>query len=333
MTTILVENSTWNNIGDGFYQSALLAYLKELFPTCEIRMGDGPIERAFRPSPRFVKNTFKLMDHEVADIHVFSGPMLRQLVPLYSTKIKEIIKSGRNYALISCSGAGASKDEALAIGSLLQEYPPIVLSSRDPETYERFGKYVDNAYNGICAAFLVNKLPLSKVTAPKYFVSSFYSMPEPVFSSDKEHLDNIKDIDLSFRKPLIAHKYDRHLDFLRKHSGELNGLNIVRAVHGVTDRFNHINFGSPNSFLSFNPLAYLSLYQAAEFTISDRIHACAVSITLGRPARLFTKSPRAGIFDRLGIDYKATDGFMVPCPGRIDKEAKLMGDYLLEYIK
>ncbi|MGK0271154.1 MAG: hypothetical protein ACI88H_001808 [Cocleimonas sp.] len=328
MKTILVENSTWNNIGDGFYQSALYVYLKELFPDYNVLMGDGPIKRAFRPTKIFEANTFKLMDHEIADIHVFSGPMLPTFIEEYGDKVREIVKSGRNYALVSCSLAGKTH-LVKEIGAFFKEYPPIAFSSRDPDTFHQFEKYLESSYNGICGAFLVNKLPLSTVEHPPFFISSFYSMPEPLFSSSESSVKNVADVELKFRKAFIPHKFDRHFEFLRFHSPELNNLSIVRPVHAVTDRFSHINFGSPNSFLSFNPLAYLSLYKAAEFTISDRIHACAVSIALGKPARLFTNSPRAGIFDRLGIDYKSNGGFIEPCPELIEKETKLMGEYLL----
>lgn len=327
MKTILVENSTWNNIGDGFYQSGLYVFLKELFPNYKVRMGDGPIKRAFRPTKSFERNAFKLMDHEVADIHVFSGPMLPALIEEYGDKIKEIITSGRNYALVSCSLAG-EKRLVDKIVNFFKEYPPLAFSSRDPDTYHQFEKYLESSYNGICGAFLVNKLPLSDIECSPFFLSSFYSMPEPIFSSEQEVIKSIESVELKFRKTVIPHKFDRHFDFLRQHDSELKNLKIVRPVHAVTDRFSHINFGSPNSFLSYNPLAYLSLYKAAEFTISDRIHSCAVSIALGRPARLFTNSPRAGIFDRLGIDYRSNEGFIAPCPEVIEKEEKLMAEYL-----
>lgn len=42
---IAVENSTWNNIGDAFYQTSICQMLARALPQCEVVTFDGPIVR------------------------------------------------------------------------------------------------------------------------------------------------------------------------------------------------------------------------------------------------------------------------------------------------
>ena len=53
---IVVENSTWNNIGDAFYQFPLYKILKNTLKQHDVYMFDGPIYRSFKiPNTNFFK--------------------------------------------------------------------------------------------------------------------------------------------------------------------------------------------------------------------------------------------------------------------------------------
>ncbi|WP_247237855.1 polysaccharide pyruvyl transferase family protein [Telluribacter sp. SYSU D00476] len=322
---ILVENSTWNNIGDGFYQSTLYALFTKLFPQEEIYMGEGPFQRAFRPRPKWqLENGFKLMDYQQADIHVFSGPMLRAILPTYSEKIKEIKKRGGNYLLVSVSSAHITEEERVATGKFLEKYPPMILATRDEETYTNFKEFQINVYNGICTAFLVNKmLPVLGFSGhSRFFISSFYNELEPVYKlqSGEVEIENIK-VERKATFLGLSHSISRHLNFLRPQQDTLLSHKIVRVHQDLSTHFYHVKFSHPNSFMSFNPLSYLSLYKSADFTISDRVHSCAVALSFGKPAMLFTNSPRAGIFDRLGYKIDRNSRIIYPIDnGIINRE-------------
>jgi hypothetical protein len=328
---ILVENSTWNNIGDGFYQSALFVLIKKLYPDATVLMEEGPIFRAFRPKSEWQKkNALQLMDYQSADLHIFSGPMIRQILTNYKDKIKQIKERGEQYALISASSAGISDSLRAETGEFFQKYQPLFLSSRDQETYLKFKDYVKNSYNGICTAFLVNKmLPVDQLDHNfKFFISSFYRELEPVYKVNGEV--DIRNVELDRKKTFFGlnHRFSRHLNRFRPVQDGVNGHKIVRVNQEVSTKFNHINFALPNSFLSFNLLSYLALYKSADFTISDRVHSCAVSLAFGKPARLFTNSPRAGIFNRLGFDHKKDNGIMYPNLEIIDTEAEKLSSFI-----
>lgn len=335
---ILVENSVWANVGNGWYQYSLYYMLKNLFPEHDVIMGEGPINLAFRiKKPEQQANALNWMNYQRADIHIFSGPMMSDLDNLYFTKIKNLIARGEEYALVSCSGTAYTKSRINDLGEFLKKYPPLFMSTRDEETYNSFSPFIPNSYNGICTAFLVNKnidIRAYKMEKP-FFISSFYREEEPTFHLiDENKPSSLENLEVIHRKNTFGLPYviSRHLNYRHKHQVEIGGMNIVRTIQGLSTRFNHINFAAPNSFISFNPLTYLELVKSSEFTISDRVHACAVSLACGHPARFMFSTPRAGIFDRLGFDYKSNNGIMYPNPEIIDEEYEKLATQLRKYI-
>lgn len=335
---IIVENSTWNNVGDGWYQTALYFLLKNNFPQHDIMMGDGPIRRSFRLyKKKQMSNSLNLMEYERADLHVLSGPILPSVIRDYATMITDIKRKGEKYCMISVSGTNLNRDKQDEIGTFLKENPPMFVSTRDEETYNWLKEYVPNIYNGICTAFLVGKvIPLAEIKLPKpFFISSFYTELEPLYSLKEDSKTcSIENIEVKHRRTILhlPYRITRHFNYLLSQQKEIGETLIVRTIQNLNTKFNHINFATPNSFISFNPVNYLSLVKASEFTISDRVHACAVSLSLGHPVRFLFNTPRAGIFDRMGFDYKSNNGIMYPNQEKIDEEMNKLVNFIGNYI-
>jgi hypothetical protein len=331
---ILIDNSTWSNVGEAWYRYPLYFLLKNMYPEHEVVLGEGPIQVTFNiRNQKQLKNAFNLMQYQNTDIHIFSGPILPILLSDYKNKILEIKKRNSQYALISISGTALSQSKINEIGDFLKEYPPLLFTSRDEETYKSFSPFVKSAYNGICTAFLVNKMiPTQTFQLEKpFFISSFYTKFEPFYDLNKGKECSIENIQLYHRKYLgLSHnKYTRHFNFLLPQQAEIGGYLIIRTIQGLSTKFNHINFAMPNSFISFNPCSYLEITKSSEFVISDRVHACATGLAYGKPVRFLFDTPRAGIFERMGFDYKSNNGIMYPNMDRIDEEC----DKLIDVIK
>lgn len=335
---ILIENSTWNNIGDAWYQTSLYHLIKALYPNDEVYCGEGPIKRAFRiKSPHQLSNSLNLFEYQDADIYIYSGPILKtQFLRDYAGHIKHLCENKKSYALISVSGTGLDQEEKNAVGDFLVKYPPLFFSSRDEETYYNFKPYVKNIYNGICTAFLVDKtMKLQHFKLEKdFFISSFYTELEPTFNLSKNKPFSIENIEVKHHKSILGlpFKYSRHFDFLRKHQTELSNHLIIRTVQNLNTKFNHINFSTPNSFISFNPISYLNLTKSSLFVISDRVHACAIALACGKPTRFLFSTKRAGIFDRMGFNYKNNNGIMYPNDEKINLEKELLEKEIKKYI-
>ena len=86
-----------------------------------------------------------------------------------------------------------------------------------------------------------------------------------------------------------------------KHQRSLGDFLIIRPHHDTSYYWSHLNFVRPQSFLSRNPLSYLSLYRGTSFTISNRVHACVATLSFGNPIFFWGKTERSAVFERVGL--------------------------------
>lgn len=303
---VLVENSSWNNIGDGFYQFSLFNLLKKEFPQHDYAFLDGPSSRSFRYSDRFAKNVFKAEDVQDSDLYVFSGPILNSRFMLdYAPLIKKLNNRGAKYAIISAHGDPKS---ANSIRTFLQSFPPILLASRDRATFNLYCSSNFPTYDGICTASLVSLTCEvgETVKSRPYIASSFYNGYEPKFEvfTSEAGITGISGIESW--KPTPQWRLWRHLEWMTKtYPKSIKGYEIIRPVHDIGYKFSHLNYARANSFLSYNPLIYLSLYKGASLTVTNRLHAAIPTISFGNPAVYVGATARNGALDRLGLkDYQ-----------------------------
>lgn len=336
---IVVENATWTNIGDAFYKTATCELLKKLFPRANVYEGDTDPVLLFRPSRPFRKHCLNVLPYEQADLFIFTGTVLSNAAFwAYEDKIRRIVESGSKYALISCHGAPLDFLDS-KVGPFLAEYPPVALATRDSETYSVVAKYVPHAYDGICLSFSMRDFfpPLSLEFEKKYFISSFYRMPEPHFSWPDSRR-GISSLILKHRKQFVNRRVERHFDFLRRHQCEVGEHLVIRVQQTPTIYWSHLLFPAPNSYVRLNFRSYLNLFANAEFTVSDRVHACAASITYGKPARLVGRkipkiAQRAGIFERIGCPPDPDTGVILPpTVDVIRSEIQELGKYLVQRV-
>jgi polysaccharide pyruvyl transferase WcaK-like protein len=327
MKTIWVENSTWNNIGDGFYQSSLVYQLRKLFPRVNIVEGDGPMLRTFRPSRHFEKNVFEAMNFQTADAYVFSGPMLRQLWWRYESLIKRLHSEGKPYFIFSASAADASEQDCIEIERFFKKYPPAALSLRDNEQYEFLKGIVPNAISSICLAFLMGELPVAEVDyKTPYIVSSFYKNFEPNWVKPAgNELPNIEETE-----PINQRAFTllRHFEWLKPGPKKVGNYAIIRVRHETTCSFSHLMFRKSNSYCSMNPLVILSIYKGAELVVSDRVHACVAGLSMGKVARLIVVDKRANLFKQHGIVDFDEQGFMRLNQGNFAKARETLLNYI-----
>lgn len=311
-----VINSAWENMGNAFYAMALKSWLSEKYPHHEVFECDEP----FRPirTSRCRRNRLQLTSIQDVDVFVFSGPILAQLLRKehnLAAVIKDIIARDRSYALLSVSAAEMSMSEISATADFLNAYPPILFVTRDESTYLKFKQNVTMCKNGICTAFLVRFLegiPEVQMDVP-YFISSFYLSPEPYFKCEGSVIKDISEIRVVRRRPLMPFVklgYSRHFECLRDdYPSVLADHRVVRIHQGFNPNCTLFNYAAPNSFVSYNPMSYLSLYKSCNFVISDRVHACVAALSYGHPVRMMTENDRCGVFTRFNLK-KDSQGIM-----------------------
>ena len=331
---IVVENSTWNNVGDAFYQFPLYKILKNTLKQHDVYMFDGPIYRSFKiPNTNFFKK--KILDIRQfidADIFVFSGPiLLSNFINHYGELIKNIKNNNKEYMILSAFGDTASSQKNI---KFLLKYPPLAFSSRTKKTYDLYSEVANKSLDGICNAFFMSKsLKLTNLNLKNYIIYSFYSMPEPIIDFKlNENIIDLQSIKVNKRKNYLYSMY-RHFQFIKYHPGEILNKKILRTVHDISYKFSHLNFARDNSYLSYNPLNYLSLYKNSELTISDRVHACVAALSFNKPAVLVGDwGERAELFQKLKIEKK-NNVFLPTLENQINQEYTLYIDWIKDVFK
>jgi hypothetical protein len=310
---ILVENSSWNNIGDAFYQFSLFNLLKKACPAHQIAFLDAPTVRSFRVPPRFVRNVYHADLIQDADLYVLSGPILNSsFLRDYAPLIRKWAQRKANYVLVSVHGEPGSQRE---IAEFLQSHPPLLLSSRDTPTYSLYKNCAFPTYDGVCTASLVSLTCEPGDTSPDkpYVACSFYDGYEPRFTVVENENGEIVDVaGIADWQPDRWWRFSRHLEFVRrKYPGMVGKYDIVRPVHDIAYKFAHLNFARENSLLSYNPFIYLAIYKGAKLTVTNRLHAALPALSFGNPVAYVGRTARNGALDRLGL--RNYQGRVVTC--------------------
>ena len=335
----MVDNNVGGNIGEGWYRFGLIKMLEKHFPEHTIYEGSGGMDLAFKiHSDTRKKNMLNLREYESADLHILAGPILGHFTQGWTDTIQKWHDRGEKYALVSISGTNLSRQKVADLSAFFEKYPPLFMATRDTQTYSIFKEYVPYIYDGICTSWLVDlnyEVPILKMDRP-YFISSFYTEEEPKYSliDDNKSVD-LENLNVVHRKNHfgLPYKYSRWFNCWNEQQDSLGGMKIVRTIQDIGMRFNRLNYAMPNSFVSYNLLHYLELAKSAEFTVSDRVHACAISLACGRPAWFLFETPRAGIYTRLGLDYHSNNGKLLP-PDRdllLYEQSKLVS-YIKQFI-
>lgn len=294
---IAVENSTWNNIGDAFYQMAIIAVLRKFLPLAQINSLDGPSTRAFRTG-RFRENAFDFRFHSNADHYVFSGPILgADFLRDYAPLIKHIIKKGRSYSLLSVH-AYAEGDLLAQICQFLKSYPPLAIHTRDTYTWKKLQSLNVEVYDGICFAFFVNEIDGIEIksSSEPYVCLSYHSQREPKLAIRSERSSRFSEIAVLGRGSALWN-VQRHFEWMQRHQTRVGAFQIVRPVHGFYPS-PHLTHSKPNSYITYNPKIFLQMYASSEGVITDRVHAAVAACSFGRPAHVIPLDNRFKLFDR-----------------------------------
>jgi polysaccharide pyruvyl transferase WcaK-like protein len=252
------------------------------------------------------------------DAIVLEGPMLTVDFPaLWEETFAALTARGTKIILIGAAMFRFNEDEKRVNREFLSKYRPWILSSRDFPTYEAFKDLADHAHAGLDSAFFVPKAyePFKLETEP-YVAMNFDRWHEPAITVDNAPLrENTRDFQwegktwhLEFPERLMnwSHKnkwwsYIASFCDRRKLVDEIAGMEVVRPEHRFNPHITPKVYKRPNAVASDEPWTYFTVYANADLTVSDRVHACIVTLAYGKPAILFSPSPRSQVFDRLGL--------------------------------
>ena len=310
------------NIGNAFFNMGAQYVLNQVF-------GEDNVTMVF-DQPAYITqwNTQKgnppqaidYWAHLNVDYVVLLGPVITKAFLNVWKPTLEILKSrGIKYMILS---AGMMKyDERVIEG--VKEYfktnPPYVMTTRDSDTFNTFKDFVPNIYDGICFAFFMPECykPISTDLKPIMAVN-FDKIDEPYIYIDEPKKN--ADISFEFDGQKIGMKFgglisrlglktDRFTDALvymmsplprGKRPLKIGKYNIIRTDHRFSPMFMRKVYRYNNSFCADIPHTYANIYAESELTLSDRVHACAVTLAYGNAAYLFAKTGRSALLHRVG---------------------------------
>lgn len=337
------------NVGNGFFNLGADYVLKQVFGNDNVNMVAD--QSAFVPGWKRAKGNIpwavNYWEHLDVDYVVLLGPILSRIfLPIWKETLDKLKARGIRYMILS---AGMMKyDDAVIeeIKAYFKENPPYVITTRDRKMYETFKDSVPHIYDGICYAFFVPDaykpfktdfgktiaVNFDKIDEPRIFLDQPDQKADKTFEFDG-HRFGMRFQGLSG----LGLKTDRFTDAIiyalsplprGKRPDTLGEYTILRPDHRFNPMFIRKVYRYANSFCADIPHTYANIYANADLTVSDRVHACALTLAYGNSAYLLAKTGRDGLLSRVGAE-EITDH-----PVRIDLEnLKKEKNQLLAWLK
>ncbi|MEM9185742.1 MAG: polysaccharide pyruvyl transferase family protein [Planctomycetota bacterium] len=322
-TVALVYGFWGQNIGNAFFNVGGKWIVEQMFPEHDvIEIQDQPGYRTFHnQSKGNPKRDLGLLDYLDTDYVVLQGPMFtKSFRALWEPTFEKLRARGVKVVLLSAAFFHYDDEEIDSVRGFLKEYPPVMISTRDGDSYEHVHDLAELTYSGIDSAFF---WPLAYRPAPlaiePYITINFDQYPEPDFTVAESEADLKGKFDKRFsalgrawgaKQPWLQKRFSKAgqwqcylgalIDFRRLPERIADHL-VVRPDHRVNPHITWKVYNQANAVGSDEPFTYFTMYSQTQLTLSDRVHACVATLAAGGPAMLYHPTPRARLFERVGL--------------------------------
>lgn len=327
MTTprVALVGGQWaQNVGNAFFNLGGEYFLRRVFGDQAVGfIQDQPnyrtLHNKMKGNPENYVDFVRQLD---IDYLVLQGPVLNAWMGTSWQQTFEALRdNGVKVILLSCAFFKFRDSEIAAVRKLLEAYPPALISTRDPRTFAILENWLPDVpkYNGIDSGFFLPRCVKPFATRPgnPYMALNFDRYPEPTISADPlpdsryrvrsvemlgatHHLGVPRFLDwASHRSKIWAYLGD--ITDRRRLPERIGNVGVIRPEHRFFPHMTHKIYRQPNATAADEPWTYIHIYANADLTLSDRVHACVATLAFGSPAMLFTPSPRAAVFERVGL--------------------------------
>ena len=320
--TIIMWGGNWpRNIGDAFVELGSVYAINQASESNVIllsNMPSGSLSRGFLSYPEqilggaIVDKTSNLLDVRGivnSDYTVITGATLTEgwwKRCFFDSKLQ---LGKRDMKIIVNGGGGGlyNREEFEKVRDYLNKINLYAFISRDEIVFKEYKDIAEHSFSGIDCAFFVRDY----FNPPSLSISDYTT-----FTFDK-----IK------KEPELNNK-ERNI--IRTHHSCWSQSGLLRRIV-----YNHIlskqGFNKKNTLISDLPQDYLTIYANTEETHSDRVHACIPTLAFGKPAKLYSGTPRAALFDRVGAG-SVKNKLTYPNPKKIEKEKEGQVKFLSEIL-
>lgn len=322
MKTIAHIMGGWSvNIGNAFFQLAGYQVLHEVFPDDEIHIIP---EQPGYPSYWNRKggnpaNYYDYVTQLKPNYLVLMGPVFRrELFSIWGEALEKLMSSGTRLVLLGVGAMTYTEADIQLYRSFLSRFRPAVMVTRDTDTFSQLGDLAERSCNGIdFAFFLSDYYPLFKNDSlANTIVCNFDKVPEPRISLNRNLSSDGISFDFDgnhwqvqfprFRQWLArSSRYGMFLEgvvFRGNNTEQIGNYEVVRLDHRPHPLVRAKTYRSPRTMVNDTPYPYLEIYGNTALTLTDRVHAAAAALQYGKPAMLFSSSPRVRMLDRLGLE-------------------------------
>lgn len=336
------------NIGNGFFSLGVEYVLKRILGAENVTVVSDYQTYTTSYGKRLYphKSQLEYIAKLDVDYIVLAGPVIsKYFLPLWKNILLELKTRGVGYMIVSAGTMKLDETSKKEIIEFFKECPPYVFSSRERETYESFGKYAVNAYDGICFSFFAPDYyaPCKIDFSQPYWISNFDKIVEPQIWLNDTRRKHTHEFIFEGENVLVncpatvAAKTDRFTDafiYIRsflpapRREDEIGRYKLIRTDQRFHPHFRSKIYAYKNSFCADIPYGYINLYANSQLTLSDRVHSCAVTLAYGHSAMLFAKTNRVGLLQRVGA------GEITEKPVKLDMEYLLNEKgQLIEWLK
>lgn len=308
------------NIGNGFFGLGVGHVLKKILGEENVTVVSDYQTYTTSYGKRLYphKNQLEYIAKLDVDYIVLAGPVIsKYFLPLWKDILLSLKERGIGYMILSAGTMKLDDNAKHEVETFFKDCPPYVFSSRERETYDAFGKYALNSYDGICFSFFTPEYyPPCEIDFEKpYWISNFDKIIEPqiwIGDSNRKYTHEFEFQNEKFyvnSPATVAAKTDRFTDALiyicsflpaPKRHDEVGQYMMVRTDQRFHPHFRNKIYAYKNSFCADIPYGYINLYANSQLTLSDRVHSCAVTLAYGHSAMLFVKTNRVGLLERVG---------------------------------
>lgn len=325
------------NIGNAFFQLGAEWLLKRCLPSAHtFLIGDEPgYWNVKKGNPA---EALDYVAHLEVDAIVLQGPIFRpEMRKIVEPVMRAQAERGGKIIILAAGMMQYDPATVASARSLLEAARPWIFTTRDSETFEAVGDIPEHAYDGIdVATFVTDLFPPVPTNLPPYMVMNFDQIPEPKFVPASAGGEGVFPYGDQHWRPVqpklrteLAYKSRAYLfgEALLPRStppGTFAGLEVVRTDHRYNPFLPRKTYKGRNTYVGDIPHTYLNLYAHSNLTLSNRVHACVATAAYGNPAMLFTRSPRAYLLKRLGLDTVKERPTTIDLGFLRDEKAKLI---------
>ncbi|NQE44824.1 hypothetical protein C5S31_02215 [ANME-1 cluster archaeon GoMg2] len=246
---------------------------------------------------KMFKNYLDLSLFIKSDFAVLSGCILDwYIIRQFGSTLLDLKNKGVKIIINGGGGTYYTEKVISEVRKFLKKIEPYAFISRDEIAFKNYNDLAKYSYKGIeCAFFLNDYFTPVNLEMPPYCVFCFDRGPEP---------------EIEVKDRLIARTHHTH---------------YCDPPQSYFER--------PNTIISDLAEDYLNLYANAEAVYTDRVHACVAALTYGTPCRLFYKTSRALLFDRVraeGIEKELTYPDTTKIEQEKEKQIKFLSEVLEE---